>query len=103
MSPLPKIEARVRLHNDTSGRETRLLAFAELLIGEAFVIRGIRILEKHDGKHGVVDEPFVTFPAERGKSSERWYDIAHPSTSEARKAAVTAILDAYQAAAGARR
>ena len=89
---LPKIEARVRPHRDERGRETRLLAFAELTIADAFVIKGIKILERDA-------EKFVVFPAEKGKGDkDRWYDVAHPCTLEARDAAVRAILDAYDAA-----
>lgn len=85
---VPKLEARVHLHQDAGAHAVKLLAFAELTIGDAFVIKGIRILQGDDA-------PFVVFPAEKGKGMGRWYDIAHPCTAEARGAAVETILTAY--------
>lgn len=95
MNPVPQLEARVRPHVDRSRRNTKLLAFAELTIAGSFVIKGIRILQRDEPGD---DEPFVVFPAERGRgaSAARWYDVAHPCTTEARAAATAAILAAYQ-------
>lgn len=94
MTDLPKITARVRPFNDTSGRPARLLAFVELTIADAFVIKGIRILAKEPGAE------FVVFPAEKRKGTDdpagqQWFDIAHPITAEARGAALRLILDEY--------
>lgn len=93
---MPKLAARVRLHNDTSGRPTKLLAFAELTIGEAFVIKGIRIMQR-PGDPADDREPFIVFPAQRGKgdAADRWYDVAHPCTVEAREAATKVILEEH--------
>lgn len=90
---LPSLSVRVRPYNDDSDRPTRLIAFAELIIADAFVIKGIRILKKADGS----EEPFVVFPAEKGKgsTSDRWFDLAHPITQEAREATITMILAEY--------
>lgn len=98
MENLPKLEARVRLYQDTSGRTTKLMAFAELMIADAFVIKGIRVLKKAEGE----DEPFVVYPAEKGKgaTSDRWFDLAHPITAEARTAASGLILERYRQALG---
>lgn len=99
---IPTLEAIVRPHKDESGRSTKLLAFAELTIGGAFVIKSIRILAH---THELDDsDPFVVFPAEKGKgeTDDRWYDIAHPCTAEARAAAVETILAAYARAAEAK-
>lgn len=38
MANLPPLKVRVRLHKDATDRPTKLLAFAELTIGDAFVI-----------------------------------------------------------------
>lgn len=94
LQALPKLHARVRLHHDDHDRPTKLLAFAELTIGDAFVIKGIRVLRRTEPGE---DEPFVVFPAEKGKGGDmdRWYDLAHPTTNEAREAAVQTILEAY--------
>lgn len=97
METLPVLEARVRLHSDKTGRHVKHVGFAELLIAGAFVIKGIRIMK------GPRDpEPFLVFPAERGKgeNSGKWYDIAHPSTKFAREVATKVILDAFAKIAG---
>ena len=95
MGNLPKLEARVRPHQDPSDRPTKLMAFAELMIADAFVIKGIRVLKKEEPGN---DEPFVVFPAERGKgaTADRWFDLAHPVTAEARSAAIGQILEKYR-------
>lgn len=94
---MPKLDARVRPFMDSSDRPTRLLAFAELTIADAFVIKGIRVLmRKEDGDN----EPFVVFPAEKGKGSaaDRWFDVAHPVTVEARAAATALVLERWRQA-----
>src|SRR5271170_2588249 len=94
---LPKLDVRVRPFEDASGRPTKLLAFAELVIADAFVIKGIRVLKRDEPGN---DEPFVVFPAEKGKGAaqDRWYDVAHPVTAEARAVTVKAILEQYEKA-----
>jgi DNA-binding cell septation regulator SpoVG len=73
------------------------MAFAELMIADAFVIKGIRVLKKAEPGN---DEPFVVFPAEKGKgaTADRWFDLAHPITAEARTASIGLILEKYQQA-----
>ena len=92
---LPKLDARVRPFEDASGRPTKLLAFAELTIADAFVIKGIRVLKRAEADN---DEPFVVFPAEKGKGAaqDRWFDVAHPVTAEARAAASALVLERYR-------
>lgn len=93
---LPKLEVHVRPHHDDTDRPTKLRAFAELIIADAFVIKGIRILQREEKGF---DEPFVVFPAEKAKNGadmDRWYDLAHPTTAEAREAAVSLILNTYR-------
>lgn len=94
MNELPTIEARVRPYQDPSDRPTKLLALCEIIIAGHFVIKGIRVLRKADGS----EEPFVVFPAEKGKgaTADRWFDIAHPVTAEARTASVEAVLSKYR-------
>lgn len=98
MDHLPKMEARVRPYNDDSGRPTKLLAFADLIIADSFVIKNIRVLKKAEGD----DAPFVVFPAEKGKGelADRWFDVAHPITAEARSAASALVLERLRKAAG---
>ena len=92
---LPKLDVRVRPFEDASGRPTKLLAFAELVIADAFVIKGIRVLKRDEEGN---DEPFVVFPAEKGKGAaqDRWFDVAHPVTAEARAASIALVLDGYR-------
>lgn len=94
---LPSLDARVRLFNDRPDKPTILLAFAELVIGDAFVIKGIRVLRRLGDA-----TPFIVFPSEKGKgvAADRWYDIAHPTTTEARAAAARVVLARYEAAKG---
>jgi DNA-binding cell septation regulator SpoVG len=94
---LPKLDARVRPFEDSSGRPTKLLAFAELTIADAFVIKGIRVLKREEAGD---DEPFVVFPAEKGKgaAADRWFDVAHPVTAQARAAASALVLERYRQA-----
>ncbi len=96
MNTLPKLDAKVRLHQDFSDRPTKLMAFADLLIADVFVIKGIRILAKAEGD-AEDRAPFVVFPAEKGKgpTADRWFDLAHPVTPAARTAALTLILAEY--------
>jgi DNA-binding cell septation regulator SpoVG len=92
---MPKLDARVRPFTDASGRPTKLLAFAELTIADAFVIKGIRVLKREEAGD---DEPFVVFPAEKGKGAaqDRWFDVAHPVTAEARSAATALVLERWR-------
>ena len=94
---LPKLDVRVRPFEDASGRPTKLLAFAELVIADAFVIKGIRVLKREEPGN---DEPFVVFPAEKGKGAaqDRWFDVAHPVTAEARAASIALVLERYRQA-----
>jgi stage V sporulation protein G len=100
MEKLPRLDARVRPYQDPSDKPTKLRAFAELIIADAFVIKGIRVLQKAEGDA----EPFVVFPAEKGKGavSDRWFDLAHPVTAEARTAAIDLIMEKYRQATGGR-
>jgi DNA-binding cell septation regulator SpoVG len=93
---LPSLSAKIRLMTDTSDKKVKLLGFAELTIADAFVIKGVRVLKNADD-----EGPFVVFPAERGKngSSDRWFDVAHPVSAEARTAATNVILGAFRNAA----
>jgi DNA-binding cell septation regulator SpoVG len=99
MENLPKLDARVRPYQDPSDRPTKLMAFAELMIADAFVIKGIRVLKKAEPGN---DEPFVVFPAEKGRgaTADRWFDLAHPITAEARTAAIGLILEKYRLVSG---
>ena len=43
---IPPLSVRVRPFSDGSGKATKLLAFAELIIADAFIIKGIRVMKR---------------------------------------------------------
>ncbi len=96
---LPRLEVRVRLFR-ADAENTELLGFADLVIGGAFVIKGLRVLmgKPREGEPG---KPFVSYPSRKGfgASAGKYFEIAHPVTAEAREAAKSLILAAYEAEA----
>jgi DNA-binding cell septation regulator SpoVG len=90
------LEAKIRLYHETQGK-AELLGFADLVIGEAFVIKGIRIVavKNAEGERG---EPFVSFPSRKGAGQDKYFDIAHPITPEAHQRSKEVILAAYREA-----
>src|SRR5882724_9831975 len=100
---LPSLESKVRLFHDASRPDSNLLGFADVVIGGAFVVKGIRIMmgpPKDDKPAG----PFIAFPAKRGQrdAKDKWFDIAHPITTEAYAAVRESVLTAYAGAARGR-
>ena len=92
------LEARVKLCSQPLAYgSAQLVAFAELVIGGAFVIRDIRILRvAKDGE----DSVFVAFPSRRwngnGDADEKkYYDVAFPITSQAYQEATGILLKEY--------
>lgn len=96
---LPSLMAKVRPYrsHNTQGN-SELLGFADLIIGEAFVIKDIRIVKSlaESGK-----QPFVSFPSKKGSGTAegKYFDIAHPITADAYRTACELILRTYQEAA----
>ncbi len=101
----PELETKVRIYPVEGKGKADLLGFAELVIGGAFVIKSIRILRINPKKAGgEVSEPFISFPSRKsGKGADegRYFDVAHPITSEAYHAAADLILEQYRQAASA--
>lgn len=100
---LPSLMAKVRpYHNQNPQGNSELLGFADLIIGGAFVIKDIRIVKSlaESGK-----QPFVSFPSKKGRGTgmgeAKYFDIAHPITADAYRAACELILRAYQEAEAA--
>jgi stage V sporulation protein G len=69
--------------------EERLKGFANVTLGDAFVIRGMKIIQ---GKTGL----FVAMPS-RKRPDGTYQDIAHPVTTEAREQLEEQVLAAYEA------
>ena len=76
-------EVRITLRD-----EPKLKAFANVTFDNAFVIRGLKII---DGKKGL----FISMPSRRAKDGT-YRDIAHPINNEMRQAIEQAVLDKYQ-------
>ncbi len=74
-----------RLHRlDGNGS---LKAFADVVIEDSFLIKGMRIVE---GKKGL----FVGLPGELGKNG-KWYNSVEPITDEAKSALAGMLLETY--------
>lgn len=96
MSELPKLESKVKLYHAENGN-AETLGFADVVIADSFVIKGVRILRSKES--GV---PFISFPARKGTGAQegKFFDIAHPITAQARAAVHDAVLAAYEKAVG---
>lgn len=70
-------------------REGATRAFCDVKIAEAFLVKGLRVVE---GKKGL----FVSMPQEAGKDGN-WYDTVVPLTKEARQQVSEVVLGAYLA------
>ncbi len=82
-----KVKLEVKRLNRFEGEGT-LRAFCDLAVGEAFLIKGIRVV---DGKNGL----FVSMPREQGKDGN-WYGTVLPLTPEVRQQVSETVLGAYQ-------
>lgn len=82
-------EIRVTLRD-----EERLKGFANVTFDDAFVIRGMKIIEGNDGY-------FVSMPS-RKRPDGTYQDIAHPVNKEMREHIERKVLEAYEAVAKAK-
>ena len=83
-----QINVQVKRMNPWEGEGT-LKAFCDVAVAEAFLIKGVRVVE---GKKGL----FVSMPREQGKDGQ-WYDTVIPLTKEARQQLADVVLAVYQA------
>lgn len=72
----------------TVNSENGLKAFASVNFEDVFVVHGIRLVE---GKEGL----FLSFPAVI-RSENKYFDIAHPISSDFRKVLTDAVIKAYE-------
>lgn len=79
-------EIRVSLAGD--GEPTRLLAYASFVLDDAFVIDGVRVMQRPGDA-----SPWLAFPSRRGRT--RHYDQVHPIDMETREWITAAVLEAY--------
>lgn len=76
-------EVRITLRN-----EPKLKAFANVTFENAFVIRGLKII---DGQKGL----FISMPSRRAKDGT-YRDIAHPINNEMRQTIEKVVLEKYE-------
>jgi stage V sporulation protein G len=69
-----------------------LKAFASITFNDAFVVRGLKVIEGLDGR-------FVAMPA-RKRKDDTFQDVAHPVTKEFRAYMESVVLRAYMEAVG---
>lgn len=80
--PIIKVERMHHIEGDST-----LKAFCDLLILDAFLVKGIKIVE---GKNGL----FVSMPSELGRDG-KWYDTFYPISKEMRKGLEELVLESY--------
>lgn len=85
---IPTISAKIDKLSDSG--KTR--AFASVVIGGAFAIHGIRVVDSDQG--AFIAMPQDTFKTKNGEV--KYQDRFHPVTAEARSALVNAVMDAYE-------
>ena len=69
--------------------ESKLLAYAKVVINDALVISGIRIVNGANG-------PFLGFPNNYNKETKESFDIAFPISAEMREYFTLEILKEFQ-------
>lgn len=67
--------------------EGSLKAFCDLAIGDAFLIKGLRVVE---GRHGL----FVSMPRQQGKDA-KWYESVVALSKQAEAELSRVVLQAY--------
>lgn len=67
--------------------EGSVRAYCDVALNEAFLIRGLRVVE---GKHGL----FVSMPRQQGKD-QKWYDSVIALTRDAKLEVNKVVLEAY--------
>ena len=82
---LPKMEI-TRLHRLDGDGATK--AFFDLAIGDAFIVRGYRIVEGKDGL-------FVSAPREEGKDG-KWYTVVIPMKREVKEGIERLVIELYE-------
>ena len=71
--------------------EGTLRAFCDLVVGDLFIIKGLRVV---NGRKGL----FVSMPRQQGKDT-KWYDVVETLTKEVKREVDQLVLSAYEQAA----
>ena len=74
-----------KVDNDSS-----LKAFADVIVNEQVLIKGVRVVEGKDGNL------FVAMPKQQGKDS-RWYETVSLLDEEAKQEMQEAVLESFNA------
>ena len=86
---MPSLEARLSVERMVRfDGEGSLKAYCDLAIGDAFLIKGLRVVE---GKNGL----FVSMPRQQGKDA-KWYESVVALTKEANAEVSRVVLEAYR-------
>lgn len=85
---MPDIEVKIETLN--KNKHSKVKAFATLIIGNAFVITGVKILELRKGL-------FVGMPSKKKVKGDvvKYHEVCYPITKEAYEEIKNAVLDAY--------
>ena len=81
----PGLEVRRLVKLDGEGS---VKAFCDLVIGDRFLVKGLRIME---GKKGM----FVSMPRQRGKN-QQWYDSVEALTTDVKQRVERLVMEAYR-------
>lgn len=83
---LPNIDVKVFPSQEAG----KLLATANVTLGNCFTIKGLRVYDTEKGL-------FVSMPSVRGKDGN-FHDVCHPTTKEMREALNAAVIGEYHQA-----
>ena len=93
MAKMPNMKARVAPCKPVPYGSAELLGFAELIIGDCFVVRDIRILRTYkDGQ----ESTFVSFPSRKWNDGNEFYDVAFPITADSYRKSTVLLLKTYR-------
>jgi len=94
---------RVQIHLIRGSPQNKLKAFADIIIDDEFIIKGLAIREDAEG-YSFVTMPFKLRPATEKDNARRVMrqgnevreDVAHPISEDCRRYIQTKVLDAYE-------
>ena len=81
--------SHVRIKHFDDNNKGNFKAYADITIGNAFMIHGFRILESTEGL-------FLTMPSKKGMDGKTYKDIAHPISVEMKNELEEIIFAKYR-------
>jgi len=92
-----KLEAKVREFDDGKG----MLAFADIVIDNAFVIKGLKVRGGENGTYVSMPSKKLNKPYTDKNGNEKTYeDTFFPITAGARQELINVVLDEYNSSLG---